>query len=320
MKYSSGVELTLLTTVFLVRHDEADAQYQRVKGRKNEQPKRKGRKRMMESFFSNSQRKAPIPSSASTPLGKAPSVTSSTKLTPAPTFNPTSAPTLPPTAIPTIIATTSPTVVPTRSFEEEWLHQHNVRREAFYDLFPKYNITMVPLQWSGSIAASAQIYANMLIEAPGCTIKHNYNGDSYGGENLAMNYFRGSARSARTPAEVLTAWYDDEIDLVNMKLVGKKYHAAQVVFRSTNYLGCGTAEKQHDRGTCHIQVCRYVRAGNCFLEPYVSQHSYIERDLPTGCLDDHPDTEWLCSALGDDVAKYCQHDDWNPRCPSEGCF
>mmetsp|Transcript_14170 Transcript_14170/g.21833 ORF Transcript_14170/g.21833 Transcript_14170/m.21833 type:complete len:392 (-) Transcript_14170:88-1263(-) len=337
MLYSSITTLSLLTVVMLVSYDKVDARFPKEKARKVQNHKEKGGKKMMKSIFSVSQPIAPIPSSAPTLLhpglslttpptllaSRSPTIMPAQVSTSAPVSMPSSTTTQLPTSSPTPViksSTTSPTSLPTLSLNEEWLHEHNIRREAFYNLFPEYNITIVPLKWSHSVAASAQNYAEQLIASSGCNIEHNYNGDSYGGENLAMNHGSGRWAKARTPAQVLTAWYNDEIDLDTMNLVGQKYHASQVIFRSTKYLGCGSAQKEHSGGTCHIQVCRYLRAGNCFLETYVSQHPSVKTDLPAGCLNDYPGTDWLCSTLGDDVSKYCHDTIRNPHCPTEGCF
>lgn len=191
-----------------------------------------------------------------------------------------------------------------------WLDEHNTRRRTFYSLFPqKYGLDSSPLKWSESLAASAQNYANKLIELEGCQGQHGYEGDSYGGENLAWNI----GTKARNPAEVLTAWYDNEIDIDNMQLIGMKYHASQVVFRSSRYLGCGQAEKQiNNRQSCYIQVCRYISPGNCFLPKELTDY------FPDECIEDYPNSEWVCSALSDSASVLCAQE--NELCPHEGCF
>ena len=38
------------------------------------------------------------------------------------------------------------------------------------------------------------------------------------------------------------------------------------LWRSSRYLGCGDAVRNYDDGAiCRVQVCRYVRAGNCVM-------------------------------------------------------
>jgi len=199
-----------------------------------------------------------------------------------------------------------------KSLQNQWLFEHNYRRGAFYnhENFKGYNLEPVPLKWSNSIAESARQYAEKLIARSGCRIEHDFDGDSYGGENLAMNHGNGSDGVSRTPSEILEAWYDDEIDLENMQLVGHKYHASQVIFRSSRYLGCGQAQKTSNGKICNIQVCRYIGMGNCFLP------SSMREVFPDRCHENHPN--WVCNVLSDTAASFCTKS--NEQCPTEGCF
>lgn len=168
----------------------------------------------------------------------------------------------------------SPLTPPTSGEADEWLSEHNTRRTQF---FAENGLGPLDLKWADSLAASAQNYANTLIGRSGCSISHGYNGDNYGGENLAANWGSGSYAKARSIPEVMTAWYDEE-----MKLPGlyDKLHATQVVWRSSYYLGCGQAEKDMGGGqSCFIQVCRYVANGNCFLDQDNWMHSVLHRDV-----------------------------------------
>jgi hypothetical protein len=46
-------------------------------------------------------------------------------------------------------------------------------------------------------------------------------------------------------------------------------HLTQALWRATRYLGCGDAVKNLDDGAvCRVQVCRYVRTGNCSMGSY----------------------------------------------------
>lgn len=175
---------------------------------------------------------------------------------------------------------------------DQWLKKHNSRRTQFYAQRGKGPLD---LKWAPSLASSAQVYANRLIGMSGCQITHNYQSDSYGGENLAANWGSGIFAKPRTIEEVMRAWYDDEI---NLQSLGAKGHATQVVFRSSRYVGCASAEKNMDRSgyKCFIQVCRYVAAGNCFEDP----------------------SRWEDSVMSDDMAARCSGD----QCLSlqEGCF
>lgn len=169
------------------------------------------------------------------------------------------------------------------SVEDQWLEKHNSRRTQFYAQRDKGPLD---LKWAPSLASSAQAYANKLIGASGCQIAHNYQGDSYGGENLAANWGSGRFAKSRTIEEVMRAWYDDEINLPSL---GQKGHATQVVFRSSRYVGCASAEKNmEDRSgyKCFIQVCRYVAAGNCFENPSRWEDSVMSDTMATRCNGD----------------------------------
>jgi hypothetical protein len=199
---------------------------------------------------------------------------------------PTPAPTRAPTRVPAQEAPPKPTS--TEGIDGQWLHGHNTRRTRFYSQNSKGPLD---LKWANSLKQSAQNYANQLIQIGGstkCHIEHGYNGDNYGGENLAANWGTGSSVAARTPEEVMTAWYDEEINLP----YGQKGHATQMVFRSSHYVGCAVAEKaMRNGGKCFIQVCRYIAPGNCNMSP----GGWLERTL---------DDTVMCG----------------PACPAEGCF
>eukprot|EP00957_Ditylum_brightwellii_P090835 6916755-Ditylum_brightwellii.AAC.1 len=105
------------------------------------------------------------------------------------------------------------------------------------------------LKWSPAIAQSAQIWANELISRSGCNLEHDDN--SVYGENLALN----TGNRHATIEGVLKRWTEDEIDTpfpYNM-------HRSQVLWKATDFVGCAVAS----RPGCNIQVCRYVRPGNC---------------------------------------------------------
>eukprot|EP00547_Thalassionema_nitzschioides_P010717 CAMPEP_0194260714 /NCGR_PEP_ID=MMETSP0158-20130606/45652_1 /TAXON_ID=33649 /ORGANISM="Thalassionema nitzschioides, Strain L26-B" /LENGTH=843 /DNA_ID=CAMNT_0039000811 /DNA_START=37 /DNA_END=2574 /DNA_ORIENTATION=- len=237
-----------------------------------------------------------------------------------PTRFPTRFPTRAPTRIPTqvTVPTQTPGIAaapprPANSIQQQWLNEHNSRRQAFYDLFPEYNLSPAPLKWSNSIAQSAQNYANQLIALNGCSIQHGLNDDNYGGENLASNWGSGSYAVARSPTQVLRAWYDDEIDLNRMQLKGQKYHATQAIWRSSRYLGCAQASKSTGGSAmCFIQVCRYIKPGNCLFTGSSSLY-------PDNCLQRYPsERNWICSVLSDTVSNSCASA--NEQCPAEGCF
>ena len=168
--------------------------------------------------------------------------------------------------------------------DTQWLNGHNSRRAKWFSQNGK---SRLDLKWSNRIKQSAQQYANKLIAIGGssdCQIQHGYQGDDYGGENLAANW--GPVSS--TPDEVMKGWYEDEISLS----FGNNLHATQMVFRSTHYVGCGVASKTlKDGNKCFIHVCRYISPGNCNMY----QNGWRARTL---------DDTVICG----------------PKCPPEGCF
>mmetsp|Transcript_23143 Transcript_23143/g.35051 ORF Transcript_23143/g.35051 Transcript_23143/m.35051 type:complete len:649 (-) Transcript_23143:100-2046(-) len=201
------------------------------------------------------------------------------------------------------------------SIEQEWLDQHNLRRTNFYHL---KNLTEMDLKWSPEIAASAQAYAEKLAEQDGnCWLQERLDGDEYGTQNMALS--RGD--EIATPTQVLESWHDAEIDLVNMTLTGMKFHATQVLFRSSRYLGCGQATKTHE-GTgekCHFHVCRYIGPGNCFLEAFTDVYPNFHSFFSPNCMELHPDNYWICSVMSDHASTICQEPPLVPMQPSDPC-
>ena len=74
-------------------------------------------------------------------------------------------------------------------------------------------------------------------------------------------------------------------------------HFTQGLWRSAKYLGCAESTKTMQNGRiCHIQVCRYARAGNCDMGRYNAKIS----------------DNWKVPMLQD-------HNPCGPICPPEGC-
>jgi hypothetical protein len=88
---------------------------------------------------------------------------------------------------------------------QQWVNAHNKRRRQFHS---QNGMSYRPLQWSSKLANSAAGYARRLITIPGCKILHGYQGDSYGGENIASDW--GGKFDFQSPEQVLYRWYENE--------------------------------------------------------------------------------------------------------------
>lgn len=167
-------------------------------------------------------------------------------------------------------------------YQNQWLEAHNSRRT---ELFEEYGLGPRDLKWSSGLANSSQEYAEILIELEDCTIRHYVNNNTLGGENLVYNWNRKN--NPMSPDVISNMWFDKERDLG----LWDKLHLTQMVWRSTQYLGCGLASKDLRGGKCFIQVCRYVRPGNCGIT----------------------EKNWEQEMLAESTR--CE-----PSCPPEGCF
>ena len=92
---------------------------------------------------------------------------------------------------------------------------------------------------------------------------------------------------------IIGRWVDREI--------GWKYpdnaHLTQSLWRASRYMGCGESVKDWGKGKCRVQVCRYVKAGNCGMATYNATDQ----------------ENWLVPMLLD--TSRCE-----PSCPPEGCY
>ncbi len=103
-----------------------------------------------------------------------------------------------------------------------------------------------PLKWSAYLKDSAQKWANHL--AATGTFVHGSSG-----ENLASHTdWNGYNRST---SNILTRWVEEEMN----KSYPSNGHMTQVLWRATEYVGCGEAR----RGNKFYQVCHYSKPGNC---------------------------------------------------------
>jgi len=148
----------------------------------------------------------------------------------------------------------------------EWLIQHNIRREKYHEQYQK---DYVALEWSVDLENKAQAWVDelikMSIENGNCHIEHAIcNGYDYGGENLAANW--GTSNESASEDNVLTRWTEEEEFLD----FGPNGHFTQVIWRATTEVGCAAASTPMEysgyNGYCHIQACRYLTPGNCNVQ------------------------------------------------------
>ncbi|MCA9611599.1 MAG: hypothetical protein H6722_12895 [Sandaracinus sp.] len=122
-----------------------------------------------------------------------------------------------------------------------------------------------PLRWSAQLEASAQAWANELVNR-GCAFEHSRG--SYG-ENLAGGTAGG------LDAEAVTQMWYREVEAFDFARGGfsmETGHFTQLVWVGTSELGCGQA-------TCNgldLWVCQYGPPGNV-------QGQYRQNVLPTSC-------------------------------------
>ena len=174
--------------------------------------------------------------------------------------------------------------------DKEWLESHNIRRKAWHEGNGK---TYVPLKWSAALKAESKVWAEKLLDSCGKGMYHDP--DNIYGENVAGNSGSGSWGAMRSTEQILTRFVEMEVD-DNWPHNG---HLTQVLWRSSKYVGCAEASKPYgESGTCHTQVCRYVRPGNCNMNKYKKSET---------------DDWWLEPMLLEETS--CE-----PACPPDGCY
>mmetsp|Transcript_6608 Transcript_6608/g.11622 ORF Transcript_6608/g.11622 Transcript_6608/m.11622 type:complete len:283 (-) Transcript_6608:764-1612(-) len=136
--------------------------------------------------------------------------------------------------------------------DAEWIIEHNEIRQLYHT---KYlgDGSSYPLVWSRDLKKNAQSYADELINMAGCEIRHD--ATWAGGENIAFN--RGGLQPP--VVNVMARWVTMEENLP----FPNNGHFIQVLWRTTEYVGCAEATKMDQGKRCYIQVCRYIRKGNC---------------------------------------------------------
>ncbi|KAL3789694.1 hypothetical protein ACHAWO_001042 [Cyclotella atomus] len=122
------------------------------------------------------------------------------------------------------------------SRSQSWLNSHNTRRKSYHT---KFESSYVPLSWSEELARDAQRYAEKLLSSCGSGLKHDDN-TNYG-ENLATGY----GKSLVDTENVLTRWVEQEEKLD----YPRNGHYTQVLWRATEFVGCGEASTSVKRGS-----------------------------------------------------------------------
>ena len=146
--------------------------------------------------------------------------------------------------------------------KSQWLDAHNTRRRQWHK---DNGVSYVPLRWSKDLVSSALTWANVLIQQEHGTFDLYHDPDAQEGENLAMNCGSGSWSAVRPPDNILSRWVEEEVGMSPPD----NLHLTQVLWRATTRVGCAEASREYDNGkTCHVQVCRYSKMGNCNMGKY----------------------------------------------------
>ncbi len=133
-------------------------------------------------------------------------------------------------------------------------------KQAVIDAHNKWRakVGVKPLKWSAKLAADAQAWAEHLA-ASGCKMVHAGSPD---GENIYWSDYESK------PAEVVDYWcseirYYRKPAPVTKRGAQRYGHYTQVVWHSTEFMGCGRAVCKDG---AEIWVCRYYPQGNILGE------------------------------------------------------
>jgi hypothetical protein len=178
--------------------------------------------------------------------------------------------------------------------DRQYLTAHNDRRR---DWHARFGQPYRPLKWSRSLRNDAQNWANHLRDTTNCVLDNSHHGSS--GENLASNFGGGDWGRLRTPEEVTQRWVDHQ----EFRESPRNIHLRQALWYASGFIGCGESHKiLPDGNPCHIQVCRFIRFGNCDVGALTNlntdPHAYV------AMMSDELTRAGLCGEV----------------CPSEGCF
>jgi uncharacterized protein YkwD len=113
------------------------------------------------------------------------------------------------------------------------------------------------VQWSGSLAASAQAYANQLLATHNTAIPHS---GTTNGENIGFK--SNSNAAALNSADVIAGWYAEKAYMGG--------HYTQMVSKRVQSIGCGQAvgPNSNNTQTEMYVVCQYNPQGNDGKPPF----------------------------------------------------
>jgi pathogenesis-related protein 1 len=129
-------------------------------------------------------------------------------------------------------------------------------------------VSVPPLTYSPELAASAQLWADNLMQTNQCQMKHSAPDGNYG-ENLywasAIEWSNGKRELQKVnPKKIVDSWAGERADYDyahNRCAPGKMCgHYTQVVWRSTTEVGCAVAVCGNTLE--QVWVCQYRPAGN----------------------------------------------------------
>lgn len=145
--------------------------------------------------------------------------------------------------------------------DRAYLECHNWRRKKYHE---RFGSTYTPQVWDFSLAQHAKSWATRLLND--CNkdgIKHEPGVSQ--GENLAKNRGTGKWGKQYNVENICSRWFERE----ETWPYPDNAHLTQGLWKSSLYVGCGEATKtMANGGRCHVQVCRYARAGNCNMGKY----------------------------------------------------
>lgn len=141
-------------------------------------------------------------------------------------------------------------------FNSRLLAAHNVERA---------NMGVAPLSWNEKLATDARVWAKELAASG----RFEHSPDAPGKELEGENLWAGTPR-AFSPEAMVHLWAAEKRDYRagvfpnNSKSgdVENVGHYTQLIWRSTQQVGCATAVGQNEE----FLVCRYSRAGNIYGE------------------------------------------------------